>query len=97
MITAWILSFSLPEIDHDIIDLHSIDAKKHGGVNDAFKFVGTHHFHHKEGELRFTVDTAHTKAIVQGDVNGDGKADIEIELTGNFSGINALHGFHFNL
>src|SRR4029077_13880158 len=92
-----ITDFSNPEVDHDTIDLHSIDAKKHGGTDDAFKFIGTQHFHHKEGELRFTVDTAHDRTIIQGDVNGDAKADIEIELTGKFSGIDALHAFHFDL
>ena len=92
-----ITDFSNPEVDHDTIDLHSIDAKKHGGTDDTFKFIGTQHFHHKEGELRFTVDTAHDRTIIQGDVNGDAKADIEIELTGTFSGIDALHAFHFDL
>ena len=92
-----ITDFGNAEVDHDNIDLHSIDAKKHASANDAFKFIGTQHFHHKEGELRFTVDAAHNRTIIQGDVNGDAKADIEIELTGKFSGIDALHAFHFNL
>jgi Ca2+-binding RTX toxin-like protein len=92
-----ITDFSNPEVDHDIIDLHSIDAKKQGGTDDTFTFIGAQHFHHKEGELRFTVDTAHDRTIIQGDVNGDAKADIEIELTGTFSGIDALHAFHFAL
>ena len=82
-----ITDFSNAETDHDTIDLHSIDANKHGGTDDTFKFIGAQHFHHTEGELRFTVDAAHNRTIIQGDVNGDAKADIELELTGKFSGI----------
>ena len=81
----------------DIIELGFIDAKKHGGANDQFKFIGTHVFHHKEGELRFVkidhAGTANDVTVVQGDVNGDGRADIEIQLTG----LHTLHATDFNL
>jgi Ca2+-binding RTX toxin-like protein len=65
----------------DRIHLDEIDARK-GAGNQDFKFIGGAKFHDKAGELRFTVDTAHNRTIVQGDVNGDGKADFEIEFTG---------------
>jgi Ca2+-binding RTX toxin-like protein len=71
----------------DHIDLHDIDAKsKTTLVNDDFKFIGTKAFHHKAGELHYfkqnLAGTAHDKTIIEGDTNGDGKADFQIQLTG---------------
>jgi hypothetical protein len=63
----------------DRIDLFDIDARQ-GGANNAFKFIGAAKFHHKAGELRATASGGNT--IVQGDLNGDGKADFQIELAG---------------
>lgn len=60
----------------DEIDLKNIDAKKGVGGNQAFKFIGKHGFHDKKGELRYEDKGA--KVIVQGDVDGDGKPDLEI-------------------
>jgi Ca2+-binding RTX toxin-like protein len=76
----------------DKIDLSAIDAKT-GPGNQAFKFIGTHAFHHKAGELHYRIDEPHEKVIIQGDVNGDGKADFEIEL----SGLQPLQPGDFNL
>ena len=59
----------------DDIDLSSIDAKQ-GGGNQAFHFIGTHAFTHHAGELRFTDLGA--SCLVQGDTNGDGRADFDI-------------------
>ncbi|MGH6735298.1 MAG: M10 family metallopeptidase C-terminal domain-containing protein [Methyloceanibacter sp.] len=59
----------------DDIDLKGIDAKK-GGGNQKFKWIGKNDFHDKKGELRY--EDKGSKVIVQGDVNGDGKADFEI-------------------
>jgi Ca2+-binding RTX toxin-like protein len=56
----------------DKIDLSTIDASSHAPGNNAFKFIGAHAFTHHDAELRFA---GH---ILQGDVNGDGKADFEI-------------------
>jgi Ca2+-binding RTX toxin-like protein len=65
----------------DAINLSGIDAKP-GGSDNAFKFIGTKHFHDRKGELRYKIDAKHDITLVQGDVNGDGKADLEIQITG---------------
>jgi Ca2+-binding RTX toxin-like protein len=67
---------SVDNITGDDIDLTTIDAKAGVKHNQAFKFIGAQHFHDKAGELRFIDKGA--SCIVQGDVNGDGKADFEI-------------------
>lgn len=45
--------------------------------NQAFKFIGKQDFHDVKGKLRY-IDKG-SSCIVQGDVNGDGKADFEID------------------
>lgn len=71
---------------HDRIDLSAIDANtKHVG-NDAFKFIGTLAFHGLAGELRASNN------LVQGDVNGDKIADIEIHVN---LGTMKITDFHF--
>ena len=71
---------------HDKIDLKDIDAKTHGTKNDAFTFIAKQAFHNVEGELHFTKinrpGAAHDVTIVEGDTNGDGIADIQIQLKG---------------
>jgi hypothetical protein len=64
----------------DAIDLSDIDAKK-GGDDDDFKFIDADPFSGKKGELR--VVEKPNKAIVKGDVNGDGKADFAITVKGD--------------
>jgi len=59
----------------DEIDLSGIDAKN-GGGDQKFKFIGRDDFHGSKGELRY-IDNGKT-CVVQGDVNGDAKADFEI-------------------
>jgi Ca2+-binding RTX toxin-like protein len=86
-----ILDFSSAENDH--IDLASLDAKSRKAGDQDFKFIGSHHFHDRAGELRFKIDAIHERTIVQGDVNGDGKADIEIQLAGQ----HVLHAGEFSL
>ena len=65
---------------HDHVDLKTIDANIHHKGDQAFHFIGQHGFHHNEGELRFKATSA--GVIVQGDINGDGRADFSIELDG---------------
>ena len=70
----------------DDIVLDAIDANGRAAGNQRFAFIGTAPFHHKAGELHYAKEnhsgTANDKTIVSGDVNGDGKADFQIELTG---------------
>jgi len=74
-----IFSFSGNGGELDQIDLLGIDAKK-GHGNQAFHWIGAHKFHHKAGELQVKYNGSTEVAIVQGDVNGDGKADFQIEV-----------------
>jgi hypothetical protein len=54
----------------------NIDAKTGVDGNQKFAFIGTDGFSGEKGELRYKDLGA--EVIVQGDVNGDGKADFEI-------------------
>ena len=65
----------------DHIDLHDIDAitKKTSG-NQDFTFIGAQDFHHKAGELHFVQNAGFV--VVEGDVDGNGKADFQIEVHG---------------
>jgi serralysin len=60
----------------DDIDLRSIDAKTGVAGDQFFKFIGTQAFHGAKRELHYK-DLGAT-SLVQGDVNGDAKADFEI-------------------
>jgi Ca2+-binding RTX toxin-like protein len=63
----------------DKIDLSGIDAiAAGGGVNDAFAYVGAGNFTNVAGQLRFDTSTG----TLQGDTNGDGTADFEVQLVG---------------
>jgi Ca2+-binding RTX toxin-like protein len=62
----------------DRIDLSAIDAIG-GGGNDAFTFIGASAFHNVAGELR--AYQSGPSWFVEGDVNGDGVADLLIQLT----------------
>jgi Ca2+-binding RTX toxin-like protein len=85
-----IMDFHRAESDH--IDLSDIDAKsKTTTVDDHFKFIGAKPFHHKAGELHY-IKNAHF-LLVEGDINGDGRADFQIEV----HGINKLAALDFNL
>src|SRR4029077_17538771 len=71
----------------DKIDLSAIDANNHAGGNQAFTWIGLGNFHnHHPGELGYRQynfsGTAHDKTIIYGDINGDARADFQIELTG---------------
>jgi len=63
----------------DKIDLGGIDAKK-GAGNQTFKYIGAAKFHHKVGELQVKYNAVTDVAIVSGDIDGNGKADFQIEV-----------------
>lgn len=63
--------------DGDQIDLSAIDAKK-GGSDNTFTFIGTAKFHQHKGELHYKI--MGVNALIEGDVNGDGKADFAVLL-----------------
>jgi Ca2+-binding RTX toxin-like protein len=60
----------------DDIDLSGIDARAGVAGDQAFKFIATQAFHKVKGELHYRYLGA--SCLVQGDVNGDAKADFEI-------------------
>ena len=66
----------------DIIDVSAWDANAKKKGNQDFDFIGDQAFHKHAGELRAFVNGA-GDTIVQGDTNGDGKADLMIRLAGN--------------
>ena len=72
-----ILDFN--RLEGDKINLANIDAIR-GGADNAFTFLGTGAFTGRPGQLHYIVQNGN--AIVQGDINGDGKADFHIILDG---------------
>jgi Ca2+-binding RTX toxin-like protein len=60
----------------DRIDLRDIDANTKVNGDQKFKFIGEDKFSKTPGELRY--NDKGTTVVVQGDVNGNGKADFEI-------------------
>jgi serralysin len=70
----------------DKMDLKTIDASTKLTGDQVFKFIGTAVFHKVAGELHYLVQnptgTINDKTIVEGDTNGDGKFDFQIELSG---------------
>ena len=75
----------------DKIDLHLLDAKASTAAIDNFVFIGTANYGlGMAGQLRYEKVGANT--FVEGDVNGDAKADFSIQLTG-FAGIMTTSDF----
>ena len=72
----------------DRIDLSGLDADVRAGSDgdQAFTFIGSAAFSvGTAGQLRFSFSAITENALVQADVNGDGVADIEIQLQNVFS------------
>ncbi len=65
----------------DDIDLSTIDAAT-GPGNQKFAFIGQGAFTGVKGQLHYRFEGP-AKTIVEGDINGDKKADFQIELTGH--------------
>lgn len=66
----------------DRIDLTGIDANTNNEVFDSFRFIGKKAFSDRAGELRYEVRGETT--TVEGDLDGDGRADFRISLSGKF-------------
>ena len=66
----------------DRIDLRLVDAVA-GGTDNAFTWIGTSGFSGVAGQLRYLFSGGDT--FIQGDTNGDGKADFLIFLEGTHS------------
>jgi serralysin len=67
-----IIDFSHAQGDH--IDLSSIDANTHAAGDQAFTYIGRAAFTDVAGQLHYA------NHMLEGDTNGDGKADIQIHV-----------------
>jgi hypothetical protein len=76
-----ILDFSRAQADK--ISLSGIDANSVLSGNQAFTFIGAAAFSHSAGQLRF--DIAGGITTISADVNGDGIADLQIQLSGSIT------------
>ncbi len=65
----------------DKIDLSAIDARMAVNGNQAFNFIASSEFSNVKGQLRFEANTPN-QMLVQGDVNGDGRADFQFLVDG---------------
>lgn len=63
----------------DDIDLSGIDARS-GGADNAFRWIGRQDFHGRDGELHYVKKAGYV--LVEGDVDGDGRADFQIKVDG---------------
>ncbi|CAN7198172.1 hypothetical protein [Rhizobium sp. LjRoot254] len=70
--------FDFKAREGDLLDLTDVDANSVLVDDQAFKFIGTKDFHDKAGELRYVTDKNGT--WIQGDTDGNGKADFLIHL-----------------
>ncbi|HLL30849.1 MAG TPA: cadherin, partial [Allosphingosinicella sp.] len=76
-----ILDFSRAQGDR--ISLSAIDANSLVSSNQAFTFIGSAAFSNVAGQLRY--ETSGGMTTVYGDVNGDGVADLQIQLSGTIA------------
>ena len=67
------------QAERDLIHLSAIDANLLSGGDQAFSFIGTRAFS-AAGQLHYVQISGST--YVEGDTNGDGKADLVIRLDG---------------
>ena len=65
----------------DAMDVSGIDAISGNGTkqDDTFTFIGDADFSNTAGELRYSKQKSQT--LIQGDVDGDGRADFAVRLT----------------
>lgn len=67
----------------DKIELSTVDANSGVAGDQAFSFIGSSAFSGVAGQLRFEITGAGT--LIQGDVNGDGHADLIISAEGSIT------------
>ena len=72
----------------DAIDLSAIDADTGAAGDQAFVQVGGFTGH--AGELTLTYDSGAGETLLEGDVDGDGQADLAIRLTGDQTGFTGI-------
>jgi hypothetical protein len=72
----------------DVIDIGEIDADTGSEGNQAFSFIGNDAFSGTAGELRLELVSASDRVLthVQGDVDGNGKADLQITIDAQIAG-----------
>ncbi len=75
----------------DKLSLKAIDARSTTPQDEAFKFIEDSHFSKTAGELRLTKQSG--GMLLEGDVNGDGTADLSIF----FAGVSSLSSHDFLL
>lgn len=77
---------TIGDFEHGIdkIDLRTIDANTALAGNQKFTLIKQQPFHHKAGELHLINKFGYF--LVEGDVNGDGKADFQIKVLGSVPG-----------
>lgn len=75
---ADVATYSLDEITDFTSGQDKIDLRQVNPGGGRFSFIGTQGFHNVVGELHYTV--VNGSAIVEGDINGDGKADFSIKV-----------------
>ncbi len=66
---------------HDKIDVSAIDAVS-GGADDAFTWIGGTAFSGEAGQLHYSMKSG--VLTIEGDVDGDGSADLAIGLNGSY-------------
>ncbi|WP_172123509.1 MULTISPECIES: M10 family metallopeptidase C-terminal domain-containing protein [unclassified Devosia] len=72
------------EAGRDTIDLSSLDADPNVDGIQSFSFLARNgaSFTGTRGEIAWHTEPGQNRTVVQGDVNGDGRHDFEIELSG---------------
>jgi hypothetical protein len=71
------------DFDHaegDLVVLRGIDANAGTPADDAFAFIGTAAFSGTAGELRAESRSGDTVQRIEGDIDGDGAADLTIDM-----------------
>lgn len=70
------------EVTGDRIEIQRLDADAGSAGDQSFDFIGRAGFSGVAGELRYFQSVRNDFTIIQGDVDGDGAQDFQIELSG---------------